>query len=262
MANRTLGGEGLPGQGPEKDWRSEDDTSRCIGPVILLGPPGAGKGTQAKRIVAKFKVPQISTGDLLRDNVSRHTPLGMQAKAVMERGDLVSDDLVEEMVAERLHRDDAKRGFILDGFPRTVEQAIWFDGFLKHGLFDNQKGKNAKATAPIVIRMDVDYNLLKLRLTGRRSCPTCGRIYNVHSQPASVDEACDIDGTRLVIRDDDREEVIQERLATYERLTKPVADYYDRQRRLHVVNGDRQPDQVTEDIFREILRHSAPAGGR
>jgi adenylate kinase len=160
MANQSLGGEGLPG----KDLRSEDAASRCIGPVILLGPPGAGKGTQSKRIVTKFKVPQISTGDLLRDNVARHTPLGMQAKAVMERGDLVSDDLVEEMVAERLKRDDAHRGFILDGFPRTVEQAIWFDGFLKHGLFDNQK---RKATAPIVIRMDVDYNLLKLRLTAR-----------------------------------------------------------------------------------------------
>src|SRR5579871_6696388 len=241
-----------------------NDTLRNIGPIVLLGPPGAGKGTQAKRIVAKFQIPQISTGDLLRDNVARHTPLGMQAKAVMERGDLVSDDLVEEMVAERLQRDDARRGFILDGFPRTVEQAIWLDGFLKHGIFDNQKSKKAKSgdMAPIVIRMDVDYNKLKLRLTGRRTCPACGRIYNVHSQPASVDEACDVDGAKLVIRDDDREEVIQERLATYDRLTRPVADYYERKRRLFVVNGDRPLDQVTEEIFREILRHSAPVEGR
>lgn len=188
----------------------------------------------------------------------------MQAKAVMERGDLVSDDLVEEMVAQRLQQDDAKRGFILDGFPRTVEQAIWLDGFLKHGIFDNQKSKNPKQAnlAPIVIRMDVDYNQLKLRLTGRRSCPTCGRIYNVHSQPASVDEVCDVDSSRLVIRDDDREEVIQERLATYERLTKPVAEYYDRRRRLFVINGDRPLDTVTEEIFREIMRHSATADGR
>ncbi len=241
-----------------------NDTLRNIGPIVLLGPPGAGKGTQAKRIVAKFQIPQISTGDLLRDNVARHTPLGMQAKAVMERGDLVSDDLVEEMVAERLQRDDARRGFILDGFPRTVEQAIWLDGFLKHGIFDNQKSKKAKSgdMAPIVIRMDVDYNKLKLRLTGRRTCPACGRIYNVHSQPASVDEACDVDGAKLVIRDDDREEVIQERLATYDRLTRPVADYYERKRRLFVVNGDRPLDQVTEEIFREVLRHSAPVEGR
>ncbi len=241
-----------------------NDTLRNIGPIVLLGPPGAGKGTQAKRIVAKFQIPQISTGDLLRDNVARHTPLGMQAKAVMERGDLVSDDLVEEMVAERLQRDDARRGFILDGFPRTVEQAIWLDGFLKHGIFDNQKSKKDKSgdMAPIVIRMDVDYNKLKLRLTGRRTCPACGRIYNVHSQPASVDEACDVDGAKLVIRDDDREEVIQERLATYDRLTRPVADYYERKRRLFVVNGDRPLDQVTEEIFREVLRHSAPVEGR
>jgi adenylate kinase len=256
MANQGLRGESLRNEGVP------NEEPRYIGPIVLLGPPGAGKGTQAKRIVARFKIPQVSTGDLLRDNVSRHTPLGMQAKAVMERGDLVSDDLVEEMVAERLHRDDAQRGFILDGFPRTVEQAIWLDGFLKHGIFDNQKTGKAKSFAAIVIRMDVDYNQLKLRLTGRRSCPACGRIYNVHSQPASVDEVCDVDGTKLVIRDDDREEVIQERLATYERLTKPVADYYDRRRRLLVVNGDRQADQVTEEIFREILRHSAAAEGR
>jgi adenylate kinase len=256
MANQELCGKGPHAEG------TPGDSSRYIGPIVLLGPPGAGKGTQAKRIVARFKIPQISTGDLLRDNVARHTPLGMQAKAVMERGDLVSDDLVEEMVAERLKQDDAQRGFILDGFPRTVEQAIWLDGFLKHGFFDNRKQQNVKATAPIVIRVDVDYNRLKLRLTGRRSCPTCGRIYNVHSQPASVDEVCDVDGSKLVIRDDDREEVIQERLATYERLTRPVADYYDRQRRLYVINGDRQPDQVTEEIFQEILRHSAAAEGR
>lgn len=240
-----------------------------IGPVVLLGPPGAGKGTQAKRVVEHFCIPQISTGDLLRDNVQRHTPLGMQAKAVMERGDLVSDDLVCDMVAERLKKDDARRGFILDGFPRTVEQAIWLDGFLKYGLFENwksgppeKKGPDALVWSPIVIRMDVDYNKLKFRLTGRRTCPACGRIYNVHSQPASVDEVCDVDGTKLVIRDDDREEVIQERLAAYDRLTKPVAEYYDRKGRLFVVNGDRSPDQVTGEIFREIERHAASAGVR
>jgi len=251
---------------PNQDLSSQDLPN--IGPIVLLGPPGAGKGTQAKRIVEEFKIPQISTGDLLRDNVQRHTPLGVQAKAVMERGDLVSDDLVCGMVGERLQLDDARRGFILDGFPRTVEQAIWLDGFLQHGIFDNSKPgaskvKGAKAAhwTPIVIRMDVDYNKLKFRLTGRRSCPVCGRIYNVHSQPASVDEVCDVDGAKLVIRDDDREEVIQERLAAYDRLTKPVADYYDRKGRLFVVNGDRPMDKVTAEIFQEIRRHSAPASG-
>ncbi len=245
-----------------------NEALRNIGPIVFLGPPGAGKGTQAKRIVARYQIPQISTGDLLRDNVQRRTPLGMQAKAVMERGDLVSDDLVCDMVAERLQRNDASRGFILDGFPRTVEQAIWLDGFLKHGVFENlMQGKlpsapNGLNSDPIVIRMDVDYNKLKLRLTGRRTCPTCGRIYNVHSQPASVFEVCDVDATKLVVRDDDRPEVIQERLAAYDRLTKPVAEYYERKGRLFVVNGDRLPDQVTEEIFKEIERHSVPAGGR
>ncbi len=242
-----------------------------IGPVVLLGPPGAGKGTQAKRIVEEFSIPQISTGDLLRDNVQRHTPLGVQAKAVMERGDLVSDDLVCEMVGDRLKSEDARRGFILDGFPRTEDQAVWLDGFLQRGFFDNlaartvgaKSGKQStpKPWTPIVIRVDVDYNKLKLRLTGRRSCPVCGRIYNIHSQPASVNEICDVDSTKLVIRDDDREEVIQERLAAYDRLTKPVADYYERRGLLVVINGDRPLGKVTEEIFQAIRRHSASASG-
>jgi adenylate kinase len=220
-----------------------------IGPIVLLGSPGAGKGTQAKRISSRYEIPQISTGDLLRDNVKRGTILGLQAKNVMERGDLVSDELVCNMVAQRLSQPDCEQGYILDGFPRTAAQAAWLDEFLKRKVFDNP---NHGKWLPIVIRIEVDYNKLSLRLTGRRTCPTCGRIYNIHSRPPRVDELCNFDGTPLIIRDDDRDEVIKERLATYERQTRPVADYYKAKGRLFCVNGDLPVDEVSETIFKDI----------
>ena len=231
-----------------------EDTSRSIGPIILLGPPGAGKGTQAKRIADQYRIPQVSTGDLLRDNVRRKTPLGIRAEADMARGELVADGLVCDMVADRLHQPDCERGFILDGFPRTEAQAEWLDSYLEEQIFDNSKhGK----WLPIVIQINVDYNHLLLRLTGRRTCPTCGRIYNVHLQPPRVANVCDLDGTPLIVREDDRNEVIEERLATYERQTKPVAEYYRRKGRLILVNGDQPLEQVTERIFQEIESHAA-----
>jgi adenylate kinase len=230
------------------------ETSRDVGPVVLLGPPGAGKGTQAKRIMEKYLVPQISTGDILRYNVVQGTELGIAAKAVMARGELVSDDLVCEMVRQRLRQRDCKRGYVLDGFPRTAAQAGWLDALLDDKLFDNLRPTRAW---PIVIRLDVDYNQLLLRITGRRSCPTCGRIYNVHFQPPRFDEVCDMDGTKLVTRNDDRLEVIQPRLAAYQEQTAPVADYYLRTGRLISVNGDRAMDEVTEQIFRIIEDHNA-----
>jgi adenylate kinase len=222
------------------------ETSRIIGPVILLGPPGAGKGTQAKRIERRYGIPQISTGDILRQNVKAGTPLGQAAKAVMERGQLVEDDLVCPMVADRLREIDCQRGFILDGFPRTAAQAGWLDAYLENEFFDNSNGCNR---LPIVIRLDVDYNELLRRLTGRRSCPTCGSTYNVHLQPPKVDELCDKDGTKLIVRDDDREDVIRERLQEFESQTRPVADYYRDKGRLMTVNGDLPMDQVTAQIF-------------
>src|SRR5262245_1642903 len=186
-------------QGLEGGSRVGPDKS-ALGPVILLGAPGAGKGTQAKAIVERYCVPQISTGDLLRDNVARKTSLGIQAKAVMERGDLVSDQLVCDMVEERLKQTDCARGFILDGFPRTVNQAEWLDRLLTVLRF---KGRSVP---PVVIDFAVSYNQLLRRLTGRRSCPTCGRIYNIYFQPPRVPDTCDVDGTRLVQREDDRED--------------------------------------------------------
>jgi len=223
--------------------------SRGIGPVILLGSPGAGKGTQAKKIVEHYGIPQISTGDILREHVQRGTPLGVLAKDVMARGELVPDDLIYDMVAQRLRQSDCERGFILDGFPRNPAQAGWLDAFLENEFFENaQRGK----CLPIVIRINVDYNQLLRRLTGRRSCPVCGRIYNVFSQPPRVADKCDVDGSTLVTRNDDREEVIRERLAAYELQTKPVAEYYARKGRLVSVNGDLPVNEVTTQIFRVI----------
>src|SRR3984893_17196010 len=185
-------------------------TSRDVGPVVLLGPPGAGKGTQAKRIMERYLIPQVSTGDILRYNVAQGTARGMAAKAVMARGELVSDDLVCAMVRHRLSQPDCKRGYVLDGFPRTAAQAGWLDALLDDKLFDNSRPTRAW---PIVILMDVDYNQLLRRITGRRTCLTCGRIYNVYFQPARFDEVSAFDGSKLVTRNDDRLEVIEPRLA-------------------------------------------------
>ncbi|HKD02800.1 MAG TPA: adenylate kinase [Terriglobales bacterium] len=237
-----------------------DETSCSIGPIILLGPPGAGKGTQAKRIAGRYGIPQISTGDILRSNVGRGTELGLAAKSLMERGDLVPDDLVCEMVASRLRETDCERGFILDGFPRTARQAGWLDAFFEHELFDNSRpGK----CLPIVIRLDVDYNKLLLRLTGRRTCLANGHIYNVYFQPPRVDDVCDVDGSPLATRNDDREEVIRERLTAYELQTRPVAEYYEQKGRLVSVNGDLPPDEVTATVLQVVqgYRDEARAAG-
>lgn len=222
---------------------------RNIGPIVLLGPPGAGKGTQAKRITEHYRIPQVSTGDLLREHVKQGTPLGMQVRDLLAKGELVPDNLVCDIVAWRLREPDAQRGFILDGFPRTETQAVWLDSFLKFEFFDNGMWPG---WLPIVIRIQVDYNKLLLRITGRRTCPVDGTIYNIYSNPPRVDEICDKDGAKLVIRDDDRDEVIRERLDTYERQTKPVADYYEKLGRVVSVNGDQPVDDVTADILRVI----------
>ncbi len=229
-----------------------NDTARDrnIGPVILLGPPGAGKGTQSKQIVDRYGIPQISTGDLLRDHVARGTELGLEAKAIMARGELVPDELMYGIVACRLREPDCKRGFVLDGFPRTAAQAGWLDAFLEKEVFDK-----SEKCPPVVIQLLVDYTQLVLRLAGRRSCPTCGRLYNIHFPPPLVDELCDVDGSKLVIRDDDREEVISGRLAAYETQTRQVVDYYRAQRRLVAINADRAMEEVTAHIFAVIDRH-------
>jgi adenylate kinase len=225
---------------------------QVVGPIVLLGPPGAGKGTQAKLIAETYGIPQISTGDILRDNVARKTELGVKAKEIMGRGDLVPDELVCGMVADRLTQADCVRGFILDGFPRTVRQAEWLDAQLGK-MRAGQDSKRQQAYAPpVVIRLVVEYNQLLQRLTGRRSCPTCGLIYNVYYQPPKVQGICDVDGTPLVTRRDDTEEVIAERLKAYEQLTLPLVEYYGARGRLIEVNGDQPVEAVMAQTFSAI----------
>jgi len=227
---------------------------RIVGPIILLGPPGAGKGTQAKLIAETFGIPQISTGDILRANVAQKTELGLKAKAIMERGDLVPDELVCDMVAVRLQQADCARGFILDGFPRTVRQAEWLDAQLAN-MRACKKGDLAAqqaCAAPVVIRLVVDYNVLLQRITGRRSCPTCGRIYNVYFQPPKVQGICDVEGTALVTRPDDEESVFVERMKAYDKQTLPLVDYYRAKGRLVEVNGEQPVEQVMAQAFSAI----------
>jgi adenylate kinase len=224
-----------------------DPQTRYVGAVVFLGAPGAGKGTQSKIVARKYGIPQISTGDLLRDNIAHGTELGKIAKPVLEDGGYVSDNLVEDMLEQRIRLSgDTARGFVLDGFPRTLEQAEWLDRFLEGWTAEVAPGQTA---APVVINVFVGYNQLLRRLTGRRSCPTCGRIYNVFSQPPRVADVCDIDGSMLTTRRDDCEDVISARLQAYERQTLPLTEYYRSRGALHEINGDQDLDAVTGSVL-------------
>jgi adenylate kinase len=216
------------------------------GPILLLGAPGAGKGTQAKALMAAWGIPQISTGDLLRANVSQGTALGLQAKEVLDRGELVSDELVNEMVAARLTQPDTSAGYILDGYPRTLGQAAWVDSHLN--------GNGPAALPVIAVSIEVGYNQLLRRITGRRTCPVCKSIYNIYLQPPRVDEVCDLDGTPLVRRSDDTEEVFQERMRAYEALTAPVVDHYRALGRFERVNGGQPVEEVTAAVMEAVRR--------
>ncbi len=216
------------------------------GPILLLGAPGVGKGTQAKALMGVWGIPQISTGDLLRANVSQGTDLGKQAKAVLDRGELVSDDLVNEMVAERLARPDTAAGYILDGYPRTLVQAAWVDGHVD--------AKGPLALPIVAVSIEVSYNQLLRRITGRRSCPACKSIYNIYLQPPKVDELCDLDGTPLVRRSDDTEEVFAERMRAYGAQTAPVVEHYRALGRFREVNGEQPVEQVTADVVEAVRR--------
>lgn len=215
------------------------------GPILLLGAPGVGKGTQAKELVKLWGIPQISTGDLLRGNVAKGTDLGKLAKEIMGRGELVPDSLVNEMVAARLQEPDTAKGYILDGFPRTLPQASWLDGRLAA-----QAG-----TLPVVaVSIRVDYNQLLRRITGRRNCPVCQAIYNIYGKPPSKEGFCDVDGAALVQRADDTEKVFEERMRAYEAMTAPVVEHYRALGRFAEVDGDRPIDAVMAGIVSAVER--------
>jgi len=200
--------------------------------------------------MSTWGIPQISTGDLLRANVSQGTQLGLKAKSVLDCGELVSDELVNEMVAERLTQPDTACGYILDGYPRTLGQAAWVDAHV------NGKGSSRGPSAlPIIaVSIEVSYNQLLRRITGRRSCPACKSIYNIYLQPPKVDELCDLDGTPLVRRSDDTEEVFEERMRAYQAQTAPVVEHYRALGRFSQVNGEQTVEQVTAAVIDAVKR--------
>jgi len=216
--------------------------------LVLLGAPGSGKGTQAKLLVDKLNIPQISTGDLLRAAVEAQTPLGRQAKTIMDAGQLVPNDIVLGMIRERLSSPDALNGFILDGFPRNVEQAQALDELLSGLFMPIQKS----------VLIDVDFDILMQRLTGRLTCEDCGEVFNIFTNPPALDEECDKCGGKLHHRSDDNEETIGKRLRVYETQTKPVGEFYKSQGKLSIVEGKGD----IKDIFSAMqiaLKSARPA---
>jgi len=211
--------------------------------VVLFGSPGSGKGTQAELLKGCLHVPHISTGDMLREHIRQGNSLGVKVADTMHSGALVRDEVVNRLVEERLAQPDARDGFILDGYPRTRAQGEhlikWFDS---HSIRE------------VVIHLLVDYNIIVSRLAGRRQCPRCGTLYNIFSHPPRVDEVCDLDGEKLVVRDDDREPVIRQRLAAYESQTRPLLEFFrEKGRRLFEIDaGNQPPEALLTNVCRSI----------
>ncbi len=216
--------------------------------VIFLGPPGAGKGTQAKELAARFSVPHLSTGDMLRENVAKGTPLGVKAKPIMAKGELVPDSLVLEMVAQRIEQPDCAHGFVFDGFPRTVAQAQYLGVLLRHHGYK----------PALVVHFVIDPSMLLRRITGRRMCKVGGEIYNIYERPTKVEGRCDNDGGELEQRPDDREEIVAPRLHAYQKQTEPLVAYYRRLGRLREVDASTSVHEVSRQVL-EIVR-GAPLG--
>ncbi len=220
--------------------------------LVLVGPPGAGKGTQAQFIAEHVSVPKISTGDIFRANVSSGTPLGLQAKAYMDRGDLVPDDVTIDMVRNRLQEPDAMRGFLLDGFPRTVPQAQVLDDILTESV---------QSKLDVVLELVVDDDEVIRRLSGRRTCRTCNRIWHVDFDPPQQPDVCDLDGGELYQRDDDKAETIANRLEVYAESTAPLVAYYADRGLLIGIDATGPVDDVTQRAI-DALRpfHAGPSG--
>ena len=210
--------------------------------IILLGPPGAGKGTQAKLISEKYSISHISTGDIFRKNISEKTPLGVKAKEYMDKGLLVPDELTIDIVKDRLTNEDCKNGFLLDGFPRTVKQAEALEDFLK----------TREENIDTALLIHVPSEFILDRMTGRRVCPACGASYHIKFNPPKVDEICDACGSGIVQRKDDSEDTVKERIDVYEKQTQPLADFYKSKDQLFVVDGTQAIDQVFMDISNHI----------
>ena len=206
--------------------------------IIMLGAPGAGKGTQAKKIAAKYQIPHISTGDIFRANIKNGTELGKKAKTYMDQGLLVPDELVVDLVADRVKQGDCKNGYVLDGFPRTIPQAESLEKALA------ERGQKID----FALNVDVpDENIVK-RMGGRRACITCGATYHIQFAPPKKDGVCDKCGSELVLRDDDKPETVQKRLAVYHEQTKPLIGYYEQTGILATVDGTQEMDQVFNSI--------------
>ena len=206
--------------------------------IVLLGPPGAGKGTQAVRIAAKYQIPQISTGDIFRANVKEGTPLGKKAKEYMDKGALVPDELVCDLVEDRVLKEDCVNGYILDGFPRTVFQAEHFSKFLE--------GRGEKLS--VVLNIEIAEEVLLPRMIGRRVCRSCGRPYHVVTMPPKKEGVCDVCGGEVYQRADDCEETVLNRFRVYQDQTSPLIDYYTKTGEIANVNGDQALDAVFEQI--------------
>jgi adenylate kinase len=212
--------------------------------VVLFGSPGSGKGTQANLLKNCLKVPHISTGDMLREHIRDGNSLGVKVAATLQAGTLVRDDVVNRLVDERLAEPDAQAGFILDGYPRTRQQADRFCGWL-----------DGRGIRELVIHLVVDYNVIVTRLTGRRQCPRCGTLYNTVSNPPRVDGVCDLDGQALEVREDDREPVIRQRLAEYESQTRPLIEFFrEKHRRLVEIDASyRTPEALLSEECKAIV---------
>jgi adenylate kinase len=212
--------------------------------LVMFGPPGAGKGTQATFLSGELNIPHISTGDILRENVKNGTALGKKAKTYMDKGELVPDKVLIDIIKERLQKPDTRKGFILDGFPRTIPQAEALDEILE----------DINKRLDIVINVDVAASALVRRLSGRWSCKSCGAPYNMKSKPPKVDGVCDICGGELYQRDDDKEAAINNRIAVYKKQTEPVLDYYKKKGLLADIDGEREIDEVTSDIRKALKK--------